>query len=180
MPSRYACSVLTEIRTALKVGRIDMVIGLVEELQTLVNRMECGLQDYNEMGYNLDLHRKLKKEISQMEDITGTDEFSDEEEFISPKSPRSSFDEGEVSFPGSEDVPDHDSGVVVHPAGVTVRTFAKGEEVVEPPLTLYDGSDKPCPATSDGSHNYRWFSPTGNGKRMKRCSNCNRIRCATL
>jgi hypothetical protein len=65
MPSRYVCEVLKEIRTAVDVGRIDMVRGLVEEIQTLVNRMEAKLMDYADLGYDLDrakdLNIKLRK-----------------------------------------------------------------------------------------------------------------------
>lgn len=67
MPSRYVCSVLDEVRTALKVGRIDMVLGLVEEVQTLVNRMEAKLADYSDMGYDLKRARGLRKRIAEIE-----------------------------------------------------------------------------------------------------------------
>jgi hypothetical protein len=68
MPSRYVCSVLDEMRTAVKVGRIDMVLGLIEEMQTLVNRMEAKLQDYSDLGYTLRRAGDLKKSIRAMEE----------------------------------------------------------------------------------------------------------------
>lgn len=63
MPHRYVCEVLDEIRTAVKTLRIDTVPGLVEEAQTLVNRMECKLRDYADMGYELDKASDLRKEL---------------------------------------------------------------------------------------------------------------------
>ena len=61
--SRYVCSVLDEMRTAIKVGRIDMLAGLIEEAQTLVNRMEAKLEDYQSMGYDLDRGREYRKKL---------------------------------------------------------------------------------------------------------------------
>jgi len=68
VPHRYVCEVLDEIRTAVKVGRIDMIVGLVEEAQTLVNRMEAKLHDYADVGYNLDEARKLRKTLRELRD----------------------------------------------------------------------------------------------------------------
>ena len=63
MPNRYICDVLSEIRTAIKVGRIDMLIGLTEEIQTLANRMEAKLADYANIGYDLERASDLKKKL---------------------------------------------------------------------------------------------------------------------
>lgn len=68
MPSRYVCSVLTEMRTAVKVGRIDTLVGLIEEVQTLVNRMEAKLQDYADMKWDLADHRKQKRRYRELRD----------------------------------------------------------------------------------------------------------------
>jgi hypothetical protein len=67
MPHRYVCEVLDEIRTAVKVGRIDMINGLVEEAQTLVNRMEAKLHDYSDLGYRLDTASDLRKKLRDLE-----------------------------------------------------------------------------------------------------------------
>ena len=67
------CSVLDEIRTAIKIYRMDLVLGLTEEVQTLVNRMEAKLADYWSMGYDLRDAPKLKREVqalkNQIEDL---------------------------------------------------------------------------------------------------------------
>ena len=44
-PSRYLCDVLEEMRTCLKTLRFDVFPGLIEEVQTLGNRMESALED---------------------------------------------------------------------------------------------------------------------------------------
>ena len=67
MPNRVVCDVLKEIRTAVKVGRIDMILGLVEEVQTAVNRMEAKLYDYSNLGYDLDRGRQFKKKLNDMQ-----------------------------------------------------------------------------------------------------------------
>jgi hypothetical protein len=87
MPHRYVCSVLEEMRTCLRLLKIDMLPGLVEEVQTLVNRMEAKLADYSEMGYNIKEARKLKKqvdkyreEIENLEDILDIDDDEEDDD----------------------------------------------------------------------------------------------------
>lgn len=71
--NRFVCSVLKEMRKAVKVGRIDMLDGLIEEVQTLVNRMESKLEDYSDLGYDLekgrDFRRKLRVLVKQADEI---------------------------------------------------------------------------------------------------------------
>jgi peptidoglycan hydrolase CwlO-like protein len=59
MPSRYVCSVLEEIRDLDKTKRYDRLLGMIEEVQTAVNRMEAKLGDYSSKKYNN--KRKIKK-----------------------------------------------------------------------------------------------------------------------
>ena len=61
---RYVCSVLTEMRTCHRLYKMDMIPGLIEEVQTLVNRMEAKLADYREMGYDLKEAKKLSKTVA--------------------------------------------------------------------------------------------------------------------
>jgi chaperonin cofactor prefoldin len=44
-----------------------MLSTLVEEIQVLANRMEAGLRDIRDYDYDLNEHRKIKREIKQME-----------------------------------------------------------------------------------------------------------------
>jgi hypothetical protein len=72
-PNRVVCSVLEEMRDQLKILRqgrdsenLYYIVGrylpsmemLVEEAQTLVNRMEAGLEDWSDL-------RKLREEIKK-------------------------------------------------------------------------------------------------------------------
>ena len=66
MPNRYMCDVVREIRTAIKVGRIDMIRGLTEEIQVMANRMEAKLADYADMGYDLQRVREFKTKLKVM------------------------------------------------------------------------------------------------------------------
>ena len=67
MPNRTLCDVLTEMRTSIKVGRIDMLHGLIEEAQTMGNRMEAKLYDYENMGYHLEEGRRFKNKLKQLQ-----------------------------------------------------------------------------------------------------------------
>ena len=74
MVNRYLCTVLDECRTALNKLNIltikstkRMLGTLVEEIQVLGNRMEAGLRDIRDYDYDLNEHRKIKREIKQME-----------------------------------------------------------------------------------------------------------------
>jgi hypothetical protein len=63
VPNRYVCDVLGEMRKSIKVLRIDLLPGLIEEVQILVNRMEAKLADYSNIGYDLDRARDFRNEL---------------------------------------------------------------------------------------------------------------------
>jgi hypothetical protein len=78
MPSRYVCEVLDEMRTNLKQvtkGNLDysqqisskVLESLIEEAQTMVNRMEAKLRDYRDSDFDEDRIRELKKEKRDLE-----------------------------------------------------------------------------------------------------------------
>ena len=74
MVNRYLCTVLEECRTALNnlnfltIKPTKRILStLVEEIQVLANRMEAGLEDNWEYNRDQIEHRKLKREIKQME-----------------------------------------------------------------------------------------------------------------
>jgi predicted nucleic acid-binding Zn-ribbon protein len=60
-PNRYWCQVLDEMRDHIKGLNFSMFPSLIEELQTMGNRMEAGLYDKND--YNA-----LREEISELDD----------------------------------------------------------------------------------------------------------------
>lgn len=75
MPNRFFCDVIHEMRESVKTLRFDVFPGLIEELQTMGNRMEAALSDRHEHENLLDeIHdlkkekRKLKREIKELED----------------------------------------------------------------------------------------------------------------
>lgn len=55
---RYVCSVLDEIRELDKTKRYDRLLGMVEEVQTAVNRMEARLSRYNSQKWKWKQSRK--------------------------------------------------------------------------------------------------------------------------
>jgi len=59
MPHRYVCSVLDEMRKCNKTRNYSTLLALIEEVQTLVNRMESALGEKSELE---DWHRKAKSE----------------------------------------------------------------------------------------------------------------------
>lgn len=84
-PNRYVCSVLDEMRKTLKLLHKDEMVHikrasqhlalLVEEAQTLVNRMESALEDWNDINsLRKDVHKlkiekkRLKEEIKTYAD----------------------------------------------------------------------------------------------------------------
>jgi hypothetical protein len=66
---RYACDVLLELREVVKTLRFDRVLGLVEELQTMYNRMEAQLYSYKDMGCDLDRANDLSRKIRKLEKL---------------------------------------------------------------------------------------------------------------
>jgi hypothetical protein len=64
---RYACDVLSELREVVKTLRFDRVSGIVEELQTLFNKMEAKLYSYKDIGYDLDRAKDLADTIDALE-----------------------------------------------------------------------------------------------------------------
>lgn len=48
MPNRYICSVLEEMRSCYKTYNFGAMIGLIEEAQSLANRMESVIEDKND------------------------------------------------------------------------------------------------------------------------------------
>jgi peptidoglycan hydrolase CwlO-like protein len=77
MTNRYVCDALKEIRANLdnieKVSTNRSIVissstirALVEETQTMVNRMEAAIQDKNDLDYYKDKASDIKKEIKKL------------------------------------------------------------------------------------------------------------------
>jgi uncharacterized FAD-dependent dehydrogenase len=72
-PNRYACTVLEEARAAL--ARLNLLTlsfskrhlaTLLEELQTIVNRMEAGLEDKSDYSYARDRLRETRAKLNDL------------------------------------------------------------------------------------------------------------------
>jgi hypothetical protein len=72
-PNRYVCSVLEEMRTQLKgldIHSIDryksITLMMIEEAQSMVNRMEAAIEDKSDINKMLKKRSKLHKEVEKL------------------------------------------------------------------------------------------------------------------
>ncbi len=66
--NRYVCDVLEEMRTSVKTLNFAMIPSLIEEVQTMVNRMEMALEDMKDLkGLKEEIHNK-KEEYETLKD----------------------------------------------------------------------------------------------------------------
>lgn len=68
MPNRTICSVLEEMRKSFKTYNFAGIPGLIEEAQTMANRMEAGLWDQNDYEHLRKITKKLEKRRKKLED----------------------------------------------------------------------------------------------------------------
>jgi hypothetical protein len=66
MPNRTVCSVLEEMRKCNETRNYSYLLGLIEEVQTIVNRMEAGLYDKGDINYITKELRELKAEKKKL------------------------------------------------------------------------------------------------------------------
>lgn len=62
MPNRYLCDVLDEMRDCYKTRNFSYLMGLVEEAQTLGERMEAALEDKKDYNH---WYKKKKEEQTE-------------------------------------------------------------------------------------------------------------------
>ena len=74
MLNRTACDVLEEMRTCCKTMNFSYVLGLIEQMQSMVNSMEAKLEDvkdiewmHKEIKRLKKIKKKLKKEVGEKE-----------------------------------------------------------------------------------------------------------------
>jgi len=72
MVSRYICEIHDDICEAIKKLRVDLVPGLCEEARVAGVRMEAKLREYQNLKYDFQKYKRLKKEI---EKLTATKEW---------------------------------------------------------------------------------------------------------
>ena len=65
--NRYICDVLEEMRTSVKTLNFAMIPSLIEEVQTMANRMEMALHDMKDLEQlKMDIVEK-KEELKKLE-----------------------------------------------------------------------------------------------------------------
>ena len=73
MPNRLLCTVLDEMRECVKTLNFSYLSGLIEEAQSLGNRMEAHLydiKDFDRLHENIkDLKKKKKKIEKKVEEL---------------------------------------------------------------------------------------------------------------
>ena len=69
MPNRTICSVLQEMRECAKTSNYSYLPGLIEEAQSLANRMEAALWDQKDFIRAQQQHKQLKSEIAAMKAV---------------------------------------------------------------------------------------------------------------
>lgn len=62
---RYACEVLDEMRKFYKTRNFSGLLGLIEELQTMFNRMEAALAEQKDLAAMHEEWHDLKDKIKQ-------------------------------------------------------------------------------------------------------------------
>ena len=67
VPNRVVCSVLEEMRKLHETRNYSYLPSLIEEAQTMVNRMEAALYDQSDLSYAEKKVKELEKEIEKLE-----------------------------------------------------------------------------------------------------------------
>ena len=66
MTNRYFCTVIDEMRACYKTRNFSIIMGLLEELQSIGNRMEAKCGDISDYNRYLDEVKELKREIKSL------------------------------------------------------------------------------------------------------------------
>tara|TARA_B100000029_G_scaffold266917_1_gene262766 strand:+ start:232 stop:471 length:240 start_codon:yes stop_codon:yes gene_type:complete len=66
--NRYVCDVLAEMRTCMETRNFAILPSLIEETQTMVNRMEMALGDMKDLRALKDEISTKKEELKKIED----------------------------------------------------------------------------------------------------------------
>lgn len=64
--NRTICDVLEEMRKCFESRNFASLLGLIEEAQSMANRMESGLQDKNDLKEMNEEWHKKKKELKEL------------------------------------------------------------------------------------------------------------------
>ena len=75
--SRTMCDVLKEMRDCGKTQNYSYLIGLIEEAQSMANRMEAALEDVKDIKRLQDKKSKLRKEVKALKEQLPKEERHD-------------------------------------------------------------------------------------------------------
>lgn len=67
MPNRTVCDVLSEMRTCYETRNFSPIMGLIEEVQSMANKMEAALYDKHDLGRARKEYKKLDKKVKKLE-----------------------------------------------------------------------------------------------------------------
>lgn len=77
MPNRTLCAVLDEMRKAYETRNFSYLVGLIEEAQSMGNKMEAALYDKHDYNSLKDAIKKLEKQrLALKEEIENAKEPS--------------------------------------------------------------------------------------------------------
>lgn len=65
-PNRTLCQVLEELRSCYETRNFASFLGLIEEVQSMANRMESALQDQRDINALTDRRAKLYDEVEAL------------------------------------------------------------------------------------------------------------------
>ena len=84
MPNRYICDVLSEMHKAHESHNYSYLPGLIEEAQSIVNRMEAKLYDLKDHERLLKDVKKLREDVEELrevkESLSGNNNDSDHQQ----------------------------------------------------------------------------------------------------
>ncbi len=79
--NRTLCEVLEEMRACYKTCNFAPLMGLIEEAQTMANRMEAALSDVKDVKAMQDewheMREKIKQARHELKEVTGDDDGDD-------------------------------------------------------------------------------------------------------
>jgi hypothetical protein len=67
-PNRTLCDVLREMRSTYETRNFSSLLGLIEEAQSMGNRMEAALSDKRDIRHYTEERSKLIKEVRALEE----------------------------------------------------------------------------------------------------------------
>ena len=68
MLNRSVCEVLDEMRKCYETRNFSYLLGLIEEVQSMANKMEAKINDVNDFHHLQNRHKNLKNECRHLQE----------------------------------------------------------------------------------------------------------------